>query len=111
MKQIKIGHISEIESMRSRVITIEDTEIALFKLSTGEIKAIENKCPHKGGKLSEGILCDHHVFCPLHDWKINLNDGLVQKPDEGCVVSFRVEADSESGDLYLYMEDKAYKAS
>ncbi|CAM4222862.1 nitrite reductase small subunit NirD [Paenibacillus alkaliterrae] len=111
MKQIKIGHISEIESMRSRVISIGDLEIALFKLSNGEIKAIENKCPHKGGKLSEGIVCDHHVFCPLHDWKINLNDGQVQDPDEGCVVSFRVEADPESGDLFIHLEDKAYKAS
>ncbi|MDQ0191734.1 nitrite reductase small subunit NirD [Paenibacillus wynnii] len=103
--------VSDIESKRSRVIFIEDVEIALFKLSNGEIKAIENKCPHKGGKLSEGIVCDHHVFCPLHDWKIDLKDGQVQDPDEGCVVSLRVEANPESGDLILYMEDEAYKAS
>ncbi len=111
MKQVKIGHISEIESMRSRVIFIGELEIALFKLSNGEIKAIENKCPHKAGKLSEGIVCDHHVFCPLHDWKIDLNDGKVQDPDEGCVVSFKVEADAESGDIILYVEEKAYQAS
>lgn len=111
MKQIKIGNISEIESKRSRVIFIGDLEIALFKLSNGEIKAIENKCPHKAGKLSEGIVCDHHVFCPLHDWKIDLNDGQVQDPDEGCVVSFHVEVDSESGDLILHLADEVYKAS
>jgi nitrite reductase (NADH) small subunit len=105
MKHWVVANISDITERRSRTVMIGDTEVAIFKLSTGEIKAIENKCPHKGGKLSEGIVCDHHVFCPLHDWKVNLNDGIIQQPDEGCVISFGVEVDSRTGDITLSLKD------
>lgn len=109
MKHIKAGNLLDFEVRKSRVIPVGNLEIALFKLSTGEFKAIENSCPHKGGKLSEGIICDHHVFCPLHDWKINLNDGLVQEPDEGCVISYPVTVDEKSGDVFLYIEEEITK--
>jgi nitrite reductase (NADH) small subunit len=104
MKRWVVANLSDISERRARTVRIGETEIALFKLSNGEIKAIENKCPHKGGKLSEGIVCDHHVFCPLHDWKINLNDGLVQQPDEGCVTSFLVTVDETSGDIMISLD-------
>ncbi|MBP1963168.1 nitrite reductase small subunit NirD [Paenibacillus aceris] len=105
MKRIYAGNISEIAEKRSRVIRIGSLEIAIFKLSGGTIKAIENRCPHKAGKLSEGIVCDQHVFCPLHDWKINLQNGQVQAPDEGCVTSFQVEVDAASGEMYLHIAE------
>jgi nitrite reductase (NADH) small subunit len=112
MRRILVGKVMDIDAKRSRVFTVGNREIALFKLSTGEIRAIENSCPHKGGKLSEGIVCDHHVFCPLHDWKINLNDGIVQAPDEGCVITYKVEVDGDSGDIYLYFDkDKGVVAA
>jgi nitrite reductase (NADH) small subunit len=108
MKHIKVGNISDINVLRSRVVMVGNLEIALFKISTGEIRAIENSCPHKGGKLSEGIICDHHVFCPLHDWKINLNDGHVEEPDEGCVISYPVDLDEKSGDIFIQIEEKIF---
>lgn len=101
---VVVTNSAELLEQRAKVVQIGETEIALFKLSNGEIRAIENKCPHKGGKLSEGIVCDHHVFCPLHDWKINLQDGLVQAPDEGCVTTYRVEVTVQNGDVILYLE-------
>ncbi|MFC5704274.1 nitrite reductase small subunit NirD [Cohnella faecalis] len=107
MKRFNVGHISEIAEKRSRVVHIEGIEVALFKLSGGSIKAIENRCPHKNGKLSEGIVCDHHVFCPLHDWKINLKDGLVQEPDEGCVTTFRIDVDEATGDMWLHLNEES----
>lgn len=111
MKRIHVGNISEIAEKRSRVVRIGSIEIALFKLTGGAVKAIENRCPHKAGKLSEGIVCDHHVYCPLHDWKIDLHDGLVQAPDEGCVASFEVEVDGQNGDMWLHIADESILAS
>ncbi len=111
MKRVHIGHISEIAVKRSRVVRIGDLEIAVFKLSDGVIKAIENRCPHKAGKLSEGIVCDHHVFCPLHDWKIDLHNGLVQAPDDGCVAKFEVEIEEASGQMYLHISEESILAS
>jgi nitrite reductase (NADH) small subunit len=111
MKRWVVANVSDIMERRSRTVMVDNTEVALFKLSTGEIKAIENRCPHKGGKLSEGIVCDHHVFCPLHDWRINMNDGLVQDPDAGCVVTYHVEVDAQSGDITLSLSDPNTMAS
>lgn len=111
MKKIVVGKLSDIAEKSARTIQVGELEIALFRLSTGEIKAIENKCPHKGGKLSEGIICDHHVYCPLHDQKINLLDGLVQEPDEGCVETFKVEIDENTQEIVLHVEEKKILAS
>jgi len=101
--RIIAGHSSEFMNRRSRVLRLDGFEIAIFKLSDGSFKAIENSCPHKGGKLGDGMVCDHHVFCPLHDWKINLNDGKVQHPDTGCVATFPVELDG-SGNVILTLD-------
>lgn len=111
MNRVIIGHHTEISERRARVVHVGGVEIAVFKLSDGGFRAIENLCPHKNGKLSEGIVCDHHVYCPLHDWKIDLNDGLVQAPDEGCVRAYQVELDESTGNIVLLLEDSGSLAS
>ncbi|WP_274654427.1 nitrite reductase small subunit NirD [Paenibacillus humicola] len=107
MNEVIVGHISEFTDRRGRVFRLGELELALFKLSDGEVKAVENNCPHKNGKLSEGMVCDHHVYCPLHDWKIDLNDGLVQAPDEGCIQTYPVFVDDKGNVvLQLAMQSK-----
>ncbi|MNC72529.1 Assimilatory nitrite reductase [NAD(P)H] small subunit [compost metagenome] len=80
---------------------VEDTEIAVFKLSDGSLHAVENRCPHKGGKLSEGMVCGTSVHCPLHDWKIDLRSGKVHEPDDGCLNTYKTEIDGASGEIYI----------
>jgi len=101
--KIYVGKRSEIDMKSSRRLRIEDTEIALFHLSDGSVLAVENKCPHKGGLLSEGMVCAGKVHCPLHDWKIDLRSGKVYEPDDGCVTTFKTEIDELSGDIYIMM--------
>lgn len=105
MNKVVIGHLNDVPEKRGRIVRWNGIEIALFKLSDGTVRAVENSCPHKGGKLSEGIVCGNHVFCPLHDWKISLDNGLVQAPDEGCVSTFKVEVDKETGRLLMTVND------
>ncbi|MGJ9383197.1 nitrite reductase (NAD(P)H) small subunit [Salipaludibacillus neizhouensis] len=88
---VKVSHIDDLSSQIGKEVKIGDNEIALFKLSSGKIKAIENRCPHKQGPLSQGIISGEYIFCPLHDWKIDLDNGEVQKPDDGCVKTYPVE--------------------
>lgn len=104
MNQVVVGHISEFPARSGRVFQAGTLELAMFRLSDGTVKAVENRCPHKQGRLSEGIVCDHHVYCPLHDWKIDLRDGCVQAPDEGCVDAYPVEVD-EAGNVVLFLKD------
>ena len=102
LQRVKVAKVSEIPKNIGKTIKIGANEIALFHLESGEFRAIENRCPHKGGVLVEGIVCGEHVFCPMHDWKINVVDGLVQKPDHGCVKTFQVEV--EGDEVYITLK-------
>ena len=101
--KIQIGFIHELPEKLGKTVLIGDKEVAVFKLSSGRIRAIENRCPHKGGVLSEGIVSGEFVFCPMHDWKICLEDGKVQEPDIGCVKSYQTAI--EGDEVYLIIEE------
>lgn len=99
--KLLIGTLDEIKERIGKTVRVGEKEIAVFKLSNGQIKAIENHCPHKGGVLSEGIVCGDAVFCPMHDWRICLNSGMVQEPDTGCVKTYQIEMEGE--EIYLVL--------
>lgn len=98
--KLYVGALLELPERVGKTVIIEKgKEVAVFRLSNGKVKAVENKCPHKGGVLSEGIVSGDFVFCPMHDWKICLEDGNVQKPDFGCVNKY--ETLVEEGEVFL----------
>ena len=74
-------------------------DVALFRSADDEVFALLDRCPHKGGPLSQGIVFGKHVACPLHNWTIGLTDGSAREPDEGCTPSFRVKL--EGGVVFL----------
>lgn len=83
-KWYKITEIENIPSMGSRKVEIGEIEIAIFKTRDGSIFAINNVCPHKQGKLSEGLVHEKQVTCPLHSWEIDLTTGKALGNDSGC---------------------------
>ena len=87
-KWIEICRLEDIPRGGARTIRAADTTIALFRLGDDAVRAIENRCPHKGGPLAEGIVSGHYVFCPLHNQRIDLDTGKVMPPDTGCVRIF-----------------------
>ncbi|WP_340026849.1 nitrite reductase small subunit NirD [Paenibacillus sp. FSL K6-1096] len=101
MTKLLIGNLNDVDLKGSRTVRIDSLEIALFRLSSGEVLAVENRCPHRGGLLSEGMVCGSKVHCPLHDWRIDLHTGEVQAPDIGHVTTYEVEIDHATGSLYL----------
>jgi nitrite reductase (NADH) small subunit len=74
------------------------TDVAIFRTGSDRIFALLDRCPHKGGPLSQGIVFGEHVACPLHNWAISLEDGQARAPDVGCATRFavRVEGDAVS---------------
>jgi nitrite reductase (NADH) small subunit len=103
IRSVFIGEVVELPQKLGKTVTIGSKEIAVFKLDNGDIRAIENRCPHKGGVLAEGILSGEYVFCPMHDWKISVNDGKVQDPDVGCVQSYPVEVKGDQ--VYIQIRE------
>lgn len=100
IRQVKAGKLTDIDPLGSRRLNVNGLEIALFRLSDGEILAVENRCPHKGGVLSEGMVCGPVVHCPLHDWRIDLRSGEALDPDKGCIETFPAEVQAD-GTIYL----------
>ena len=93
---VRVTSPENIPPREGRAVSIAGREIAIFNLGD-RFLAIDNRCPHKGGPLSDGIVTGTSVVCPLHAWKIGLVDGHVERPaasaDQGVTTyPTRVEA-------------------
>ncbi len=73
--------------------------VAVFRTSDDRVFALLDRCPHKGGPLSQGIVFGDAVACPLHNWSIALADGNARAPDEGCTPAFACKV--HAGRVYL----------
>ena len=83
-KWIEIGTLNDIPVLGSRVVRTASGNIAVFRTSDDEVFALDDRCPHKGGPLSQGIVHNKRVTCPLHNFVIELKSGMAVAPDEGC---------------------------
>ena len=93
MNWIDIGALDDIPRQGARVVKTAQGCVAVFRTATDQVFAIDDRCPHKGGPLSEGIVHGTAVTCPLHSWVFSLETGMAQGADEGAVNSYpaRVE--------------------
>jgi len=86
-----ICQVSEIPVLGSRRVSRErGVDVAVFRNDRDQVFALLDRCPHKGGPLSQGIVFGTSVACPLHNWTIGLDDGCARAPDEGCTPRFAV---------------------
>jgi len=99
---VEVGRIEDIPLLGARLVKSAKGDIAVFRTQGDEIFALRDKCPHKGGPLSQGIVHGKKVACPLHDWKIHLDTGLAVAPDEGCAARYPVEV--RDGLIFLSLE-------
>jgi nitrite reductase (NADH) small subunit len=106
---IPICHMADIPVLGSRRVTRErGLDVAIFRNDQDEVFALLDRCPHKGGPLSQGIVFGTHVACPLHNWTIGLCDGQASAPDEGCTPKFSVKV--EDGQVFLDAHQLATQA-
>lgn len=93
--------LDEIPVLGSRVVASPSGDIAIFRNTEDQVFAVHDKCPHKGGPLSQGILHGTSVTCPLHSWKIDLETGEAIAPDVGCTRKFEVRVQGREVQLRL----------
>ena len=96
---IAVGSLYDIPLLGSRIVRLPYTDIAIFRGEGDRLFAVEDKCPHKEGPLSQGIVHGSQVTCPLHSWVIDLATGEAVAPDVGCVKTYDVRL--SGSDLYL----------
>ena len=104
-----VCRVEDIPVLGSRRIARErGMPVAVFRTSDNEVFALLDRCPHKGGPLSQGIVFGKHVACPLHNWSIGLDSGCAREPDEGCTPRFAVKV--EGGLVHLDTQEMASHA-
>jgi nitrite reductase (NADH) small subunit len=96
----KICLVNDIPVLGSRrVARPQGIDVAVFRNDTDQVFALLDRCPHKGGPLSQGIVFGTSVACPLHNWTIDLQGGCAKAPDEGCTPRFSVKV--VDGEVHL----------
>jgi nitrite reductase (NADH) small subunit len=91
--------LDDIPRLGSRVVKREGVDIAVFRTDDDRVFALNDRCPHKGGHLSQGLVAGTRVTCPMHAWLIDLEKGEAVAPDQGCVK--RHEARVDNGRVLL----------
>lgn len=105
----RICTVEDIPVLGSRrVARSQGLDVALFRNADNEVFALLDRCPHKGGPLSQGMVFGRHVACPLHNWTFGLADGEAVAPDEGSTPRFAVKV--EDGQVYLDVAELASHA-
>jgi len=97
-----VGSIDDIPVRGARCVKNGGTTVAVFRTADDKIFALEDKCPHKNGHLSQGIVHGNCVTCPLHNWVISLETGHAQGADEGRTPAYPVRLDGRN--IYLDLD-------
>jgi nitrite reductase (NADH) small subunit len=88
--------VADIPVLGARVVNrTAQPPVAIFRNSEDKVFALLDRCPHKGGPLSQGIVFGERVACPLHNWNIELKSGCAVEPDEGCTKKFSVKVEQD----------------
>ncbi|WJS83810.1 nitrite reductase small subunit NirD [Paracoccus sp. TOH] len=90
---VDIGALDDIPRQGARVIRTGQGCVAVFRTLDDRVFALDDRCPHKGGPLSEGMVHGDRVTCPLHNWVFDMNSGAAQGADEGAVRTWPVRVE------------------
>ncbi|TNH40497.1 nitrite reductase small subunit NirD [Paracoccus haeundaensis] len=99
MSMIDIAALDDIPPQGARVVRTPHGCVAVFRTADDRVFALDDRCPHKGGPLSEGIVHGTQVTCPLHNWVFDMATGQAQGADRGQVVTHPVRV--EGGRIWL----------
>ena len=91
MTMIDIAALDDIPREGARVVRTPEGCVAIFRTATDQVFALDDRCPHKGGPLSEGIVHGTSVTCPLHNWVFDMATGQALGADAGRVATYRVQ--------------------
>ncbi|MEO1330644.1 MAG: nitrite reductase small subunit NirD [Pseudomonadota bacterium] len=106
---IDVGAVAEIPPRGARVVKTPLGCVGVFRTADNEVYALEDRCPHAGGPLSQGIVHGRSVTCPLHNWVISLETGEAQGADEGATAS--IPSRVENGRILLSREALVARAA
>ena len=90
----RLGPVDAIPAGEGRVYRVAEHDIVVFRTRRGAIYAAQAACPHRGGPLSDGLLAEHCVVCPLHGYAFDLRTGQALGHDCPPLVTYRAAVDA-----------------
>jgi nitrite reductase (NADH) small subunit len=101
-----VCQLNDIPKQGARIVARPgQIDIAVFRTQDDSVFAVEDRCPHKGGPLSAGLVHGNAVACPLHNWTIDLASGDAVAPDSGCVRRYGVRLEGQQ--IWLALDPAA----
>lgn len=92
---IEAGGLNDLPQPGGRRLRTPQGDIALFRTSDDKVYALADKCPHRGGPLSQGMVYGQRVQCCMHGMNLDLASGQVIAPDSGCAQSYPVRLEGD----------------
>jgi len=110
MRWLRVTQVENIPIRQGRYVKLGDMDLAIFNLGGG-YRAVESRCPHRGGPLSDGIVAGEDVICPLHNWRISLDSGSVCQPagQEHCIKTFPAKV--VNGEVLVLLPEAGQEAA
>jgi nitrite reductase (NADH) small subunit len=109
MRWSRIGSLNDIPRRGARCVASPRGRIAVFRTAEDQVFALDDRCPHKGGPLSQGIVHGASVTCPLHNWVISLETGKALDADEGEVRTIPIKV--EGGEIFIALDAATSRAA
>lgn len=101
---VRVCALEELPVGLGRAFDVAGQTLALFRTRRGGVFAVENRCPHKGGPLAEGMLAGDAVVCPLHAFRFDMQSGACDQPGACAVKTYAVV--QRDGDVFLDMDPR-----
>ena len=98
MKPLNLGSVDKIPLGQGQCFVVGGKEIAVFRPRSGELFAMDNRCPHRNAPLCEGLLDNQHVICPFHGHQFDLRTGRGAEAGETVSTYVAIE---KNGDVLV----------
>jgi nitrite reductase/ring-hydroxylating ferredoxin subunit/uncharacterized membrane protein len=88
---LDVGPDDQLQVDQMKLLLVGDRRLVLARTEQGYV-AFDDRCPHRGGPLSDGTLACGHVQCPWHGSQFDVHDGSVKHgPAESPIGTYEVE--------------------
>jgi nitrite reductase (NADH) small subunit len=98
-QNVRVCALEELPLGLGRAFAVASRTIALFRTRSGRVLAVDNRCPHRGGPLAEGMLAGDAIVCPLHAFRFDGTTGACDQPGTCGVAAYDVSL--QGGDVFV----------
>jgi nitrite reductase (NADH) small subunit/3-phenylpropionate/trans-cinnamate dioxygenase ferredoxin subunit len=93
---VKVGTAGDFREGRGVAVRVNGKKVAVFRVG-GELRAIQDSCPHMGASLADGRVEGGRVTCHWHGWRFDLTSGQGDQRSKQwlCARVYEVKVDGD----------------